>query len=43
MAALEDELNNLMMEEQQLVEELRDLKEENKIIDEELEEQGQAR
>ena len=43
MAALEDELNNLMMEEQQLVEELRDLKEENKIIDEELEEQGKAR
>ena len=43
MAALEDELNNLMMEEQQLVEELRDLKEENKIIEEELEEQGKAR
>ena len=43
MAALEEELNNLMMEEQQLVEELRDLKEENKIIDEELEEQGKAR
>ena len=43
MAALEEELNNLMMEEQQLVEELRDLKEENKIIEEELEEQGKAR
>ena len=43
MAALEEELKNLMMEEQQLVEELRDLKEENKIIEEELEEQGKAR
>ena len=43
MATLEEELNNLMMEEQQLVEELRDLKEENKIIEEELEEQGKAR
>ena len=43
MAALEEELNSLMREEQQLVEELRDLKEENKVIEEELEQQGKAR
>ena len=43
MAALEEELSSLMREEQQLVDELRDLKEENKTIEEELEEQGKAR